>query len=74
MLSNFIRSIFIVFVVTSAAVLVNAQGSDATTRSGTPAKEDLPTGIKESLAKQRIDREKKDFASPPMATRAPTAS
>ena len=43
--------------------MVNAQGSDATTRSGTPAKdEDMPTGIKESLAKQRIDREKKDFA------------
>ncbi len=62
MFSNFIRSLFIVFVVSSAAVLVNAQGSDAATRSGNPAKEDLPTGIKESLAKQRIDREKKDFA------------
>jgi hypothetical protein len=62
MFSSFIRSIFIVFVVTSAAVLVNAQGSDATTRSGNPAKEELPTGIKESLAKQRIEREKKDFA------------
>jgi hypothetical protein len=36
--------------------------SDATTRSGAPPKEDLPTGIQESLAKQRIEREKKDYA------------
>ena len=62
MFSNLIRSLFIVFVVVSAAVSINAQGSDAATRSGNPAKEDLPTGIKESLAKQRIEREKKDFA------------
>ena len=41
--------------------LAKAQ-SDATTRNGVPKKEDLPTGIQESLAKQRIEREKKDFA------------
>lgn len=61
MLTIFIRSIFIVSVAAFAAVSINAQGADASTRSGNPAKEDLPTGIKESLAKQRIDREKKDF-------------
>ena len=41
--------------------MVNAQ-SDASNRGGSPQKEDLPTGIKESLAKQRIERDKKDFA------------
>ena len=34
---------------------------DASTPSGRPQKEDLPKNIKETLAKQRIDREKKDY-------------
>lgn len=46
----------------AASVLVHAQGADASTRSGVPQKEDLPKGIKESLAKSRIEQEKKDFA------------
>lgn len=37
--------------------------ADASNRSpGARQKEDLPKGIQESLAKQRIEREKKDFA------------
>jgi hypothetical protein len=40
---------------------VNAQG-EASTANGRPApKEDLPKNIKESLVKQRIEREKKDY-------------
>ncbi len=34
---------------------------DASTRSGATDKEDFPKGIKETLAKSRIDREKKDY-------------
>jgi seryl-tRNA synthetase len=61
MILKFLRSIFTLFLIVGAVTLVNAQ-SDATTRNGIPTKIDLPSGIKESLAKQRIDREKKDFA------------
>ncbi len=52
---------FVTILLSGTAVFVNAQ-SDATTRGGTAEKEDFPKGIKESLAKQRIEREKKDFA------------
>ncbi|HEY8560635.1 MAG TPA: hypothetical protein VIL74_09690 [Pyrinomonadaceae bacterium] len=34
---------------------------DASTPSGRPRREELPTNIKETLAKQRIEREKKDY-------------
>lgn len=34
---------------------------DASSRSGSQDKEDFPKGIKESLAKSRIEREKKDY-------------
>lgn len=34
---------------------------DASSANGRPAKEELPTNIKETLAKQRIEREKKDY-------------
>jgi hypothetical protein len=34
---------------------------DATTPNGKPQKEDLPKNIKETMAKQRIEREKKDY-------------
>jgi hypothetical protein len=58
---NFFQ-LFLIFLIVAAAVgLANAQ-TDASNRSGNPQKEDLPTGIKESLARQRIEREKKDFA------------
>ncbi len=52
---------FTVFLVLGAVLFVNAQGADASSRSGNAPKEELPKGIKESLAKQRIEREKKDF-------------
>lgn len=43
------------------ALAVNAQG-DASTANGRPApKEDLPKNMKETLEKQRIEREKKDY-------------
>lgn len=45
-------------------VCVNAQTDvpDASSRSGNATnKEDYPTGIKESLARNRIEREKKDY-------------
>ena len=42
--------------------MVNAQQVDASSRGDAPQKEDLPKGIKETLAKGRIDREKKSFA------------
>ena len=57
----FFQLFFVFFLVAAIFGTANAQ-SDATTRSGTPPKEDLPTGIQESLAKQRIEREKKDYA------------
>ena len=48
-LSQFIFTLFFVML---AAVFVNAQ----------PEQEELPKGIKETLAKGRIEREKKDYA------------
>ena len=59
---TFVRLFFIGFLVTCGIVCVNAQG-DATTASGKPnlSKEDYPKSIKESLAKQRIQTEKKEF-------------
>lgn len=54
--------LFFIFLFAAATVgLVIAQ-SDAATRNEAPQKEDLPIGIQESLAKQRIERAKKDFA------------
>lgn len=58
----FFQSFFIISLALGAAVGTVYAQSDATTRNGTPPKEDLPTGIQESLAKQRIEREKKDYA------------
>lgn len=62
MIFNFGRIIFVSFLIFVGNVVVNAQ-SDASTASGKPssAKEDYPKSIKESLAKQRIETEKKDF-------------
>ena len=61
MFHKFFQFCFAVFIIFGAVAFVNAQ-SDATTRGGTAEKDELPKGIKESLAKQRIEREKKDFA------------
>lgn len=57
----FSRLLFIFLFGAAAVGLSNAQ-SEAATRNETPQKEDLPVGIQESLAKQRIERAKKDFA------------
>ncbi|MCY7375425.1 MAG: hypothetical protein LH472_05580 [Pyrinomonadaceae bacterium] len=60
MFRNFINLTFTLFLVLTTVAFANAQ-ADASTHSGKPPKEDLPKGIQESLAKQRIEREKKDF-------------
>jgi hypothetical protein len=62
MMHKFIRLIFFLSLITVVFVVFAKAQLDATTRGGVPQKEDLPTGIQESLAKQRIEREKKDFA------------
>lgn len=59
MIYSFFRYIFIVFLFSAAVVCANAQ-SDIS-GSGRPPKEELPKGILESLAKGRIEREKKDY-------------
>jgi len=63
MIFNFVRIIFFSSLVFVGNVCIYAQG-DASTANGkpSPAKEDYPKSIKESLAKQRIEIEKKDFA------------
>lgn len=62
MLFSFSRSILAIVFIAGTVLFAHAQG-DATTRGGEqPTKEDYPTGVRESLAKQRIDRDKKDFA------------
>ncbi|MCY7348817.1 MAG: hypothetical protein LH614_21725 [Pyrinomonadaceae bacterium] len=61
MFSIFSRSILILVFIAFVVAYADAQ-SDATTRGGVPPKDDYSTGIQESLAKQRIEREKKDFA------------
>jgi hypothetical protein len=38
-----------------------AQGADASNATNRPQKEDVPKNIRETLAKQRIEREKKDY-------------
>lgn len=61
MFRNYKNIFFTIFLVLTAAVFAQAQGSDASSRNGVPPKEEVPKGIQESLAKQRIEREKKDF-------------
>ncbi len=54
MIYSFFRFIFIVFLFSASVAVVKAQTDN-------PEKEELPKGIKETLAKSRIDREKKDY-------------
>lgn len=63
MFFKFSRIIFVATVISLAAVCANAQidAPDASGRSSANNKEDFPKGIKESLAKSRIEREKKDY-------------
>ena len=62
MVRKFFSIIFAVFLMSAAVVCVNAQFSDAADSGRNSAgKEDLPKNVKETLAKGRIDREKKDY-------------
>lgn len=61
MLLKSLRLFLIVFFISAAAGAVNAQ-LDSSNQNPAKQKEDMPKGIQESLAKQRIEREKKDFA------------
>ena len=54
------NSFFTLLLIFTAAVFVDAQ-TDATTKQGDAPKEEYSKGIQETLAKQRIEREKKDF-------------
>jgi len=60
MVLNYTRTISTLFLIIGAVVFADAQ--DASTRGGSTNKEDMPKSIQENLAKQRIEREKKDFA------------
>lgn len=66
-----LKLFLIIAVVLSAGELVTAQSETNSSISGSPQKEDYPKNIQESLAKQRIEREKKDFAE--MLTRGEEA-
>jgi hypothetical protein len=59
MFFNLIKFVLVMAFIAGAALCVNAQG-DASTSNGKPLNEDFPKGIKETLAKQRIEQEKKD--------------
>jgi K+/H+ antiporter YhaU regulatory subunit KhtT len=63
MLYKFIQLIFAAVFFSLAVVCINAQAdtADTSTRGGANNKEDLPKGIKEMLARGRIEREKKDY-------------
>lgn len=61
MLNKFFQLFLSVFFIAAAVAATNAQ-SDASGRdSNSGQKEEIPKNLQESLAKQRIDREKKDF-------------
>jgi len=65
MIFNLIRINFIVFLFSTAVICVNAQidmpdASSPTNRSN-QTKEDIPKNVKEKLAQNRIEREKKDY-------------
>lgn len=62
MIYSFFRFILI-FCAVSFVAVASVQAQDASNSGARPSaeQEDLPKGIKESLVKNRIDREKKDF-------------
>jgi hypothetical protein len=62
MMFNYFSKLFILLIfVALATFAVNAQADASTSNGRPPIKEDLPKNIKESLEKQRIEREKKDY-------------
>lgn len=62
MLYKFFRLFLIVFFISATGAAANAQDASDRIPNSNRNKEEMPKGIQESLAKQRIDREKKDFA------------
>lgn len=60
MFSKFLQTVLLLTLFALVSICAFAQ-TDASTRSGFPKDEDLPKNIKESLAKGRIEREKKDY-------------
>ena len=60
MLRKFFSIAFVFLILACTVGSANAQ-ADNSSRDESPSKEELPKGIKESLAKQRIERDKKDF-------------
>lgn len=61
MFHSALRLIFLICFISAASLIANAQ-VDKDVPVLLPPKEELPKGIKESIAKGRIEREKKDFA------------
>jgi membrane-associated HD superfamily phosphohydrolase len=57
---NILQTLIIAFIVICTGLIVQAQ-IDASTESGRPRKEELPLPIQETLAKLRIEDEKKDY-------------
>lgn len=54
------RILIITAIAAFGAVIVNAQGAEAQTPSYGPPKEEPPKGVREIMAKLRIDQEKKE--------------
>jgi len=54
--------LILLFAFAATGVHAQVDASNRTSSANPGQKEDLPKGIKESLAKSRIEREKKDFA------------
>lgn len=57
MFSKVFKILFLLLLLAAASFSIHAQFSNP----NEPRKEDLPQGIKENLAKQRIEQEKKDY-------------
>lgn len=60
MFFKFYHFIFVLLLVSTAVIGINAQ-SDTFGDPGRKHKDDLPKNVKETIAKGRIDREKKDY-------------
>ena len=59
---NFFRLFLAIFFISAATFAAHAQVDSSNQTPNSNQKEEVPKGIQETLAKQRIEREKKDFA------------
>lgn len=59
---NFFRLFLAIFFISAATLAAHAQIESSNQNPNSNQKEEVPKGIQETLAKQRIEREKKDFA------------